>query len=112
MEPIHCIQASRHGQEPALVQSEHQYKEKADLSDYECATVVGARQAGVTISESADLLGYFPTTITSVYRGLNGLLMPEITGDRILQADRTAQITTCYNCGVQKSISECSTHQT
>ncbi len=31
---------------------------KGDLSDFECDMVVGARQAGLSTSETADLLGF------------------------------------------------------
>jgi len=41
---------------------------KGDLSDFECGMVVDARQAGLNISETADLLGFSLTTISRVYR--------------------------------------------
>ncbi len=41
---------------------------KGDLSDFERGIVVGARQAGLSISETADLLGFSCTTISRVYR--------------------------------------------
>ena len=41
---------------------------KGDLSDFECGMVVGARQAGLSISETADLLGFSHTTISRVFR--------------------------------------------
>lgn len=37
---------------------------KGDLSDFECGIVIGARQAGLNISESTDPLRFFHTTIT------------------------------------------------
>ncbi len=40
---------------------------KGDLSDFECGMVVG-RWAGLSISETADLLGFSLTTISRVYR--------------------------------------------
>ncbi len=40
---------------------------KGDLSDFERGMVVGARRAGLSISKSADLLGFSPTTISRVY---------------------------------------------
>jgi len=43
--------------------------EKRDLSDFECGMVVGARRAGLSISETAALLGFAHTTISRVYRG-------------------------------------------
>ena len=42
---------------------------KWDLSDFERGMVVGARRAGLSISKTADLLGFFThTTISRVYR--------------------------------------------
>ncbi|KAF7665220.1 hypothetical protein LDENG_00148810 [Lucifuga dentata] len=41
---------------------------KGDLSDFERGMVVGARRAGLSITEIADLLGYSHTTISRVYR--------------------------------------------
>ncbi len=41
---------------------------KGDLSDFKCRMVVGARWAGLSISKTADLLGFLCTTISRVYR--------------------------------------------
>ncbi len=41
---------------------------KEDLSDFERGMVVGARRAGLSISKTADLLGFSRTTISRVYR--------------------------------------------
>ncbi len=41
---------------------------KGDFSDFECGMVVGPRRAGLSISKTADLLGYSCTTISRVYR--------------------------------------------
>ncbi len=41
---------------------------KGDLRDFERGMVVGARRGGLSISETADLLGLSRTTISSVYR--------------------------------------------
>jgi len=41
---------------------------KGDLSDIERGMVVGARRAGLSVSESADLLGFSPTAIPGVYK--------------------------------------------
>ncbi len=41
---------------------------KDDLSDFERGMVVGARRAGLSISKTADLLGFSHTTISRVYR--------------------------------------------
>ncbi len=41
---------------------------KGDLSDFERGMVVGARQAGLSITKIADLLGFSHTTISRVYK--------------------------------------------
>ncbi len=41
---------------------------KGDLSDFERGMVVGARRAGLSISKTADLLGFSRTTISRVSR--------------------------------------------
>ncbi len=41
---------------------------KGDLSDFERGMVVGAKRAGLSISKTADLLGFSRTTISRVYR--------------------------------------------
>ncbi len=41
---------------------------KGDLSDFEHGMVVGAIQAGLSISKTADLLEFSCTTISRVYR--------------------------------------------
>ncbi len=46
-------------------------QKKVDLSgfyDFERGVVVGARRAGLSISKTADLLGFSRTTISRVYR--------------------------------------------
>ncbi len=42
---------------------------EGDLSDFERGMVVGARRAGLSISKTADLLGFSCTTLSTVYRG-------------------------------------------
>ncbi len=37
---------------------------KGDLRDFECGIVVGLRRAGLSISKTADLLGFPRTTIS------------------------------------------------
>ena len=41
---------------------------KGNLSDFERGMVVGGRWAGLSMSETADLLGFSSTTISGVYR--------------------------------------------
>lgn len=41
---------------------------KGDLRDFKCGMFVGARWAGINISEYADLLGFSNPTISKVYR--------------------------------------------
>ncbi len=41
---------------------------KGDLSDFEHGMVVVARRAGLSISKTADLLGFSRTSISRVYR--------------------------------------------
>ena len=41
---------------------------KGDLSDFECGMVAGARRAGLSISKTAERLGFSCTTISRVYR--------------------------------------------
>ncbi len=40
---------------------------KGDLSDFERGMVVGGRRAGLSISKTADLLGFSRTSISRVY---------------------------------------------
>jgi len=52
----------------AEVQTEHQNGEERDLSDFKSGMVDGARRAGLSISETPDVLGFTHTTISRVYR--------------------------------------------
>jgi len=65
------------------------------LSNFECGIIVGARRASLSISQSAQLLGFSCTTISRVYKelcekgekkkttfqGENALLMLEVRGE-------------------------------
>ncbi len=105
---------------------------KGDLSDFERGMVVGPRRAGLSISKTADLLGFSRTTISRVYRELSEeekisserqlcerKCLVDVRGqrrmDRLVRDDRKAtvtQITTRYNQAMQNTISERTTRRT
>ena len=88
--------ACRRGQEVQLFfRPNVRMGKKCDLSDFDHGMIVGARQGGLSISETADLLG-FCTTVSRVCRewceklktsseqqfcGQNALLMREVRGE-------------------------------
>ncbi len=103
-----------------------------DLSDFERGMVVGARWAGLSISKTTDLLGFSRSSISRVCREWSvkenisseqqlcrGKCLVDVRGQRrmgrVVRDDRKAtvtQINTCYNQGIQNTISEHTTRRT
>ncbi len=105
---------------------------KGDLSDFERGMVVGASRAGLSISKTADLLGFSRTTISRVNREWSEKqkissgrqlcgrkCLVGVRGQRRMgrlvrdyRKSTLTQITTRYNQGIQNTISEHTTRQT
>ncbi len=99
---------------------------KGDLSDFERGMVVGARRAGLSISKTADLMGFPHTTISRVHSECSEKekissewqlcgrkCFVDVRGqrrmDRLVRDDRKAtvtQITSRYNQDMQNTIFE------
>ncbi len=68
MAATQCIEASRCGKDDLLkFKQSIRMGKKGDLSDFERGMVFGARRAGLSISKTADLLGFSSTTISRVF---------------------------------------------
>ncbi len=69
MAATQCIWASRCGEDDLLkFKPSIRTGKNVDLINFVRGMVVGARWAGLSISKTADLLGFSFTTISSVYR--------------------------------------------
>ncbi len=69
MAATQCFYTCRHGQDDVLkFKPSIRMGKKGDLSDSESGMVVGARRAGLSMSETTDLLGFSLATISGVYK--------------------------------------------
>ena len=123
-----CVKAWRRGQDVQLFFRPNDRMGKlCNQSNFDYGLIVGARQGGLSISETADHLG-FPCTIVSrvcrewCEKQKTSSEQKRLVNERgqrkrarLVEADRkvtVTQIPTHYNSGMQKSISEHTTRQT
>lgn len=99
MAATQCILVCRRCEDDLLkFQMSVRMVKKGDLGDFECGMNVGARWAdGLSISQTADLLGSSHTTISRVYGDSldrNGLLMPRVKKevDRLAVVIKATQV--------------------
>ncbi len=68
MAATQCIKSCRYGREVQLFfRANIGMEKKCDLSDFDRGVIVGARRGGLSISETADLLGFSRMTASRVY---------------------------------------------
>ena len=101
---------------PAVFQTKCQNGE--ELSDFVRGMIVGARQGGLCISETADLLRFSHTTVSRMVgktKNIQGAAVLQaikcLVNERSRRRRARVVITTHYS-GMQKSIAEHTRHQT
>ena len=68
MGAVQCIKPCRCGSGASVnVHISYQNGKKCDLGDFDRCMIIGARRAGLSISVTADLLGFSCTRVIRVY---------------------------------------------